>query len=593
MIEHKTLTDRQIAEQATMQSFLNCYLRETGAGEVVEDGPEAKRAIRCELPRQDIEVLAPLRYLSPTGRHLFRFPLYLRSGERASLTELDYVTLTNLLTRELELDRGGDAEELLLRVIDSCRNVERFVSARRGDGERLYALRSRFAETEQALVFGHHLHPTPKSRQGMTEAELETYSPELEGSFRLHYFRAHPSIAREGSALELSATELIKAELKRDPEADEAIKDVCCGDDGRALIPVHPWQARYLLEKPEVRRLLEQGLLEDLGPLGSPYRPTSSIRTVYREDAEFMLKLSLNVKITNSVRANLRKELRRGLKMCRVLESEVGRDLRERFPGFGVARDPAYLTVDTGTGRESGFEVVLRENPFRGEDSLDATPIIALCQDPLPGEESRLSRIVHHLSAREGRPTDEMSLDWFRRYLDVSLRPILWLYFTHGIAVEAHQQNSLLVLREGYPHRFLYRDNQGYYFSETKREDLERRLPGINEIEDDTVVPQEVADERLRYYFFINNLFGLVNAFGVAGLADERDLLSGLRSTLEELAPSSTPSSTLIPSLLFEERLPGKANLLTRLHDMDELVGDLETQSVYVEVDNPLVRKDL
>ena len=34
--------------------------------------------------------------------------------------------------------------------------------------------------------------------------------------------------------------------------------------------------------------------------------------------------------------------------------------------------------------------------------------------------------------------------------------------------------------------------------------------------------------------------------------------------------------------------LPCKANFLTRVHDMDELVGSLETQSVYVNVENPL-----
>jgi spermidine-citrate ligase len=599
MIGEETLASRQVAERATLQGFLNCYLRETGAAEFLEarriGGFEAlglretQRVVRCALRRPGIEVIAPVRYLSPTGRHLFRFPLFYKPEGRPEFSELDLITAANLLAGELEegRERGSEVEELLLRVVDSCRNVERFVEARREDPEKLYAPRGDFASAEQSLVFGHHLHPTPKSRQDMTENEAEAYSPELGAAFPLHYFRAHRSVVREGSALEESATAGIKAELREDPAVDEVIKSAYCKDDAFSLVPVHPWQARFLLRKPEVRDLVEQGLLEDLGPLGSPYKPTSSIRTVHREDAGFMYKLSLNVRITNSVRANLEKELRRGIKTFRVLESEVGRGLFERFPSFGVVRDPAYITVDTGTGGESGFEVVLRENPF-GADRPDATPVIALCQDPLPGEESRLSRIIRRLSEGEGHPTSEVCREWFRRYLDVSLRPLLWLYFTHGVAVEAHQQNSVVVLEDGYPARFYYRDNQGYYFEEEQSRDLERLLPGIHGIEDDTVVPREVADERLRYYFFINNLFGLVNAFGVAGLADERALLAELRSVLEELEDSAPGSSRLIPSLLHDEKLPGKANLLTRLHDMDELVGDLETQSVYVEIENPL-----
>ncbi len=39
------------------------------------------------------------------------------------------------------------------------------------------------------------------------------------------------------------------------------------------------------------------------------------------------------------------------------------------------------------------------------------------------------------------------------------------------------------------------------------------------------------------------------------------------------------------------DKLPCKSNLLTRLYDMDELVGSLETQSVYVQGENPLKTK--
>lgn len=591
MLEQKVAPERLVASRATMQAFLNCYLRETGAGEVLEAGDGSAGTLRCLLERQGIELLAPLRHLSPTGRHLLGSPIHYRHEGLSEPLELDHATLAALIVKELELTADGDGrgDELLLRVIDSCNNTERFVRARRDDTERLYAFRSDFITAEQSLVFGHHLHPTPKSRQGMDEEEIESYSPELEARFPLHYLRAHRSIVREDSALPEPATRLIKDGLLRDHAVSREFKESYCGEDDRSLVPAHPWQAAFLLRRPEVRRLVERGLLEHLGPVGSPYSPTSSVRTVYRRDAGFMPKFSLSVKITNSVRNNLLKELRRGIKMCRVLESTVGEELRERFPAFGVIRDPAYITLDAGDGRESGFEVVLRENPFRGDGQPDAAPVIALCQDHVCGEGSRLSRVVRELAEREERPTSEVSLDWFRRYLDISLRPILWLYFAHGIAPEAHQQNSILVLESGYPRRFFYRDNQGYYFGASRAGELERRLPGIHAIEDDTVVPDAVVDERLRYYFFINNLFGLINAFGAGGVADERDLLAALRSALEELADTSPGTSNLIPSLLGAAKLPGKANLLTRLHDMDELVGDLETQSVYVEMDNPLM----
>ncbi|MDN5698487.1 MAG: hypothetical protein L0G70_11015, partial [Rubrobacter sp.] len=470
--------------------------------------------------------------------------------------------------------------------IESCHNIERFHEARKEAADRLGATRTTFIEAEQSLVFGHHLHPVPKSRQDFSEADLPHYSPELEASFPLHYFRAHESIVGQNSALGESATALVKRELRENPAVSAEFAERYCEEDEYTLIPAHPWQAEFLLRRPEVRDLVERGLLEHLGPVGSPYSPTSSIRTVYRRDAAFMLKLSLNVRITNSVRGNLPKELERGVEVHRIMESEIGGELRELFPEFDIIRDPAYLTVDTGEG-QSGFEITLRQNPYRGECQPDATPIVALCQDHISGDGSRLSRLVQRLAESEDRPVEEVSRDWFRRYLQISLRPILWLYLRRGIAVEPHQQNSVVELSGGYPERFLYRDNQGYYYRESAREELERAMPGIGE-RSETFCEEAVSDERLRYYFFINNLFGVVNALGCGDVADERELLLEIRRELQRASEWASPGSGLIPSLLESEKLPGKANLLTRFHDMDELVGDLATQSVYVEIDNPL-----
>ncbi|BBP88397.1 hypothetical protein BsIDN1_20150 [Bacillus safensis] len=106
-------------------------------------------------------------------------------------------------------------------------------------------------------------------------------------------------------------------------------------------------------------------------------------------------------------------------------------------------------------------------------------------------------------------------------------------------------------------------------------------------VRSETICADDVAVERLRYYFFFNHLFGLINGFGTEGLAKEEDLLALVRDTL--LAHEETyGASDLTNSLLRSKELPSKANLLTRFEDMDELTGSLETQSRYTAVLNPL-----
>jgi siderophore synthetase component len=610
--EEVSLPPEQVAESATIHSFVNCYLRETREYErreatafpSIAEITDCDTVIRSELTELGLDLLLPVRYYSQTGRHLFELPVYYssngggdreRNGDREGNRDwvaLDYATLASLVIRKLSFTQSGDdgGDELLLRVIRSCHNIARYVEARRDDTDQLYGFDTSFLASEQSLVFGHLLHPTPKSRQGIAPRDASTYAPELQGSFQLHYFGASPEIVAHGSAREESAAEWVKQELRGDPDVSKAFVAEHVESD-RVLIPIHPWQAEYVLDQPHVQREIDSGRLEYLGGHGREFYPTSSVRTLYNPDSAFMVKGSLHVKITNSVRTNKQPELMRGVAISELLDTELGDQLRERFPDFRVIRDPAYLTLDI-TDEESGFEIVLRDNPFQNETETHATPVVALCQDHLnPSGDtthSRLGHIIRTLADREGRSTAAVSEEWFRQYLAVSLRPVLWLYLTHGIGVEAHQQNSVLALDEGYPDRFYYRDNQGYYFCESTYAAVDEFLPGVGE-RADTICPDEIADERIRYYVVLNNALGLINAFGCAGLIDERRLLGILRDELDTLREFDREESNLLEPLLTSRTVPCKANLLTRFHGMDELEASLENQSVYTEIDNPLV----
>jgi len=580
------------AESATLHAFLNCYLRETDDGEIVSAAKKHIDAdgdvVRIPLEQQGTTVYAPLRYESATGRHLFDLPVYSQSGD-GPVAELDASTLAALARRELALFTSdapvSAGTDLFRRALASRSAVERFVEGRE-DTEELYDAEMTFREAEQALLYGHQLHPTPKSREGIARHEVPTYAPELGGSFQLRYFAADPEIVSDWSARESTAAQWVAESLAGEclPEAAAAL------EKGRVIVPTHPWQADYLRSQAHVQAAIERGAVTDLGVFGPTFYPTTSVRTLWSPDAPFMVKGSLAVKITNAERTNKRPELARGVAVSELLDTGFGDRLSEEFPRFDIVEDPAALTLDIGEGPESGFETVLRENPFRGEDAQNVTPVVTLCQDGVDGP-SRLGRVVRDIAERTDSPEEQVAREWFREYLAVTLRPVLWSYFELGVGVEAHQQNTLVRLDdEGWPAEGYYRDNQGYYFPESRYEQVDEWLPGVGE-RADTVCLDAIADERLRYYTVCNNAFGVVNALGVAGLADESVLLTDLRSELEALQEFEPPESTLVSALLTEERIPCKGNLLTRFEGLDELENSLENQSVYVEIENPVVTR--
>ncbi|MEV7001674.1 IucA/IucC family protein [Streptomyces sp. NPDC093982] len=486
------------------------------------------------------------------------------------------------------------ATDLGARVADSVRRTVTFISERRANPADTPDL---FLAAEQALLLGHPLHPTPKSREGLSEAEADRYSPELRGSFPLHWLAVAPSLLAADSAWTERGRVVPAVQLTCRLAGPELSLPY-----GYAALPLHPWQLREVRHRPETAALLDAGLLQDLGVGGALWHPTSSVRTVYRSGAPAMLKLSLGLRITNSRRENLRKEVHRGVEVHRLLRSGLSTQWQAEHPGFDIVRDPAWIAVDGPDGVPvAGLDVMIRHNPFRPSDDVACVAGLVSPRCAGPGTatgrpssdekplRSRLAELVTRLAVRTGRPSGAVAAEWFLRYLEQVVRPVLWLDSEAGVALEAHQQNTLLVLDDdGWPSGGRYRDNQGYYFRESRRAELDARLSGIGE-HSDTFVSDEVTDERIAYYLAINNVFGLIGAFGSQRLADERLLLAAFRRFLREVASGPNRLRTSLPAHLLDSPvLRCKANLLTRLHGLDELVGPVDTQSVYVSIANPL-----
>ncbi|OIV35694.1 hypothetical protein BIV57_20280 [Mangrovactinospora gilvigrisea] len=581
------------ADAAAAENLLRCWLRESGAGAATDGG-----RLRVPLPAlgPDAELRAPLAYRSAAGHHRLGGPvlLALPGRDEAAVTAAEIAALLAGEAGAVPRNGAGEGEDdLVARVVDSVSRTAAFLAARTpgpgtGPGPGSAAPEGSadpFLDAEQALVLGHPLHPTPKSRQGLDDAELRAYSPELRGSFALHWIAAAPELVAQDSALDRSAAELVA-------EHAGAGQAAAARAEGLVLVPVHPRQAREAAHRPGTRELFARGLLRDLGAGGPAWHPTSSVRTVYRGGASVMLKLSLSVRITNSRRENLRKELHRGIEVHRLLETGLGAQWQDAHPGFGIVRDPAWLGIgpdaEVGSGAGHGLDVMIRQNPFP-VDGVDAACVAGLTA-PRPVADgtlrSGLEELVRERAARTGDPVADTAAAWLRRYLDRVVAPVLWLDGEAGIALEAHQQNTVVLLDEdGLPAGGRYRDNQGFYYRESRRAELTGRLPGLSATSD-TFVPDPVADERFAYYLGLNNICGLIGALGAQGLAPEAELLGVLRGFLAEAA--RTGASTLPRLLLDTPRLRCKANLLTRLHGMDELVGPVETQSVYVPIDNPI-----
>ncbi len=260
---------KQIAENATFQAFINSYLREVDGGHwmdreewVQEQRPSmtlsGESVVEIELPGQSAAFAVEVIYQSLTGRHLIG-GAFKYCSQRREWIQQDRLPMMIALIHELHLmaksngchELASHFDELVLRLIESYQTMALYIKERMNDENSLYSEEITFIEAEQSHLFGHWLHPTPKSRQGMAGWQHPQYAPELKGRFQLHYFQVDRELVREASANRNSASDIILHSLKKSIPHFTVPHNNC-------LIPMHPLQAQWLLQQNHVRGAVEK-----------------------------------------------------------------------------------------------------------------------------------------------------------------------------------------------------------------------------------------------------------------------------------------------------------------------------------------------
>jgi siderophore synthetase component len=341
-----------LAEEATLAALLRCCVREVA-------GPRG--LVWPAPPYLLLRVAGTLLRARTYGGAALRFdgtPERLECGVWQPLT-------TDELVKLVETDLQGGNGEFAGQVAASRAAMAAILRAR-AEAE---PPADPWLASEQALVYGHPFHPSPKARGG--DGWLR-YAPEAHARFPVRLLGVREDVlAEEG---EVSALE----GMGRAP-------------DGYRVLPAHPWQLDLL-------RPAFGGELIDLGP-GPVVMPTSSVRTVYAPDAEVCLKFSLDVRITNCVRKNAWYELAGAVELTSRLRP-IFAEISGRHPATRWLPEPGYRSAALGTRLHEGLGVIVRQSPWAACDP-GVTPVLAAAlaldapvRDPLAWWTAYVSAVV-------------------------------------------------------------------------------------------------------------------------------------------------------------------------------------------------------
>jgi siderophore synthetase component len=326
-----------------------------------------------------------------------------------------------------------------------CRwNVENVPALRRSRRELAYD------EIESLLHEGHPYHPCFKSRAGFSQADHAAYGPEAGNTFALRWVAVRRSALRQQRPLldhELGTTDACRL--------SDARRQARAPLDEFGLLPVHPWQWSKLQSMPALAEALARRDVIDLELALGRYRATQSLRTLISVDdpSGDHIKLPLALRNSSSLRTLQPETVHAAPAVSAWLERLVqGDTFFDEVAGAVVLsehRSAAYSPLTPGTAAlESNLAVIWRQPIARhlrvAEAALPFNALFALEADGRPFVDPWIER--HGL------------VPWLEQLLHVTLLPLWRLLAHHGVALEAHAQNLLLLHRDGVPQRLALRD---------------------------------------------------------------------------------------------------------------------------------------
>ncbi len=581
----RTVLATMISELASTRALLNCLIKEFALPEgcLCYEWPTHMQGI---APGSYLDGLdwkgIPLAISLPNGQQFFvMVDRQDRLGSQRYLSDVyarqgdgnwrcpDFAEFVEQLLGACEHMAGASNDELFDQVLQSQQLTAAIVAHNMQPGRP--APLSGYLASEQGLWFGHPNHPAPKARLWPAHLAQETYAPEFQAQTALHLFEV-PRAGLRVAANGLSEDQVLAG-----------FADQAQARPGHVLLSMHPVQAQLFRQDRRVQRLLELGEIVDHGTCGLLASPTASMRTWYVEGHDYFIKGSLNVRITNCVRKNAWYELESTLIIDQLFQ-RLQQTQPETLGGLSIATEPGSLSWAPPQADETDAHwfreqtgAILRENFCRrvGADcSVMAGTLFARDIYSRP--------LVHEfLQDFNGEALDDARLlDWFEHYQRLLLRPVMALFFNHGVVMEPHLQNAVLIHDRGYPRQLLLRDFEGVKLTD------ELGMDGIDvglhpRVRQSLLYTREQGWNRITYCLLINNL-----SEAVLALSWERAHLAPLmwrrvERQLRDIREELVRPAPELDALIAGQPIACKTNLKVRL------AAKADRQAGYVTLRSP------
>ncbi|MBS2968165.1 hypothetical protein J9317_05270 [Metabacillus sp. KIGAM252] len=476
------MNDLHSAQKGILDRLMQCLLREKLLPYI-----EEKNAIRVELSKNSyiqVEVkrkfylnrieISDVSYIQPSGTarignseqliHLLQsYRLFPESEEAAVFSRELQNSAENY---QISLKEFSKRQKTWLPYREQHDNPISWIHQLAVENETFSPL----AFFEQLAVHGHTLHPCTKTKMGMSLKESAVYSPECGGMPEVVYAAVHKS---RTAASVLNGSEIKTLLFRQNAALEEAFRNELnsqfLNPEDYELLPLHPWQAEHVIPELYCGELQDR-LVVLIEGIKEPAFALASLRTLLPAAQgrrnPYHLKTAIRVQATSAVRTVSPASASHGPKFTQLFQELANRpDFPETL--ILVKEEGGIHFKDQGSSdeREKNLAAMIRENPEVYTDSANgelAIPGVAFLSDSPFGNGSLLTEIVRlYKKSKNSGSLEEAAKNWIRDYSRLLFQSVLPVMTRYGIALEAHLQNSIPVLKHGVPVKLIVRDYGG------------------------------------------------------------------------------------------------------------------------------------
>ncbi|MDF2680843.1 MAG: IucA/IucC family siderophore biosynthesis protein [Brevibacillus sp.] len=332
---------------------------------------------------------------------------------------------------------------------------------------------------EGDITDGHPYHPSYKSRIGFDYVDDYEYGPEFKQELRPLWLAVNKKFAHFSLSKEHEYQSFINEELGEQQMAafSQTIRTKGLDPHDYYYVPIHPWQWKNITIPSQMEDLRENRLIL-LGTSRDIYRPQQSIRTLANATSPQKAYVKLAMSLVNTSTGRILAPhtvmnapaisdwLHEIVKSDTFLQEEARVILLREMMGISYVHPARAELVQSKTYGVLGC--IWRESLHRFlEEGEQGLPFNGLCSMDGNGR-PLIEPWIERYGAEE----------WLTQLFEASVLPIVHMLYAHGIALESHAQNMVLLHREGLPVRIALKDfHDGIRFSRKHLADPEKCPP--------------------------------------------------------------------------------------------------------------------